>query len=843
MRRIKRFIFAAALLSMLGSVICELSGNASWVKTASAAEICEDHSANNEKTVDEQVLVPEEKYWEYEEDENGEIRILSFNDYEDYMDPDYGGNNEKRQPYQLVIPQTIAGKKVTYVGSDMMSDDFLWTTRKITSIKVPEGVAYIGNLTDEWDNVRSVELPSTLKEVGSYAFYMCSNLQTIEIPEGVTCIGDWAFYECHNLQSIQLPDSLTKIGMFAFYECSSLKKIRIPAKVTDISEDAFQGCRAMEAFEVDPGNSSYVSENGILIHKWMEEVPVDDDEVDEDGDPVVQKVEKKYIVQYPAAKKGECYVEKNMGCSVFSFMNANGLTAINVDPEHPEYTSVDGVVYTKDMKRLIACPSGKSGEYMIPEGVYDVDEYAFSCSSLSAIHFPDSLFTKYITEAGDEENAYIDWRSFGGIKDLKTISVGENATEGGIEWLLNLLPHVENIIVPEQNKNICSVDNVVYDKQVKTLLGIGGTAQQLVLPDTVETSGKSVQDNKITELVLGKNYRVEVKTYYETEYEDENGNLVQEGPYTELTLPHLTSLQSYSVSEANTTLAAHDGLLYSKDMKTLHHCPSKKKGVVVVREGTVTIGKHCFDDYYPSDEEDAVILIPASVTDIQCDMDGDKTIKGYRGSAAEKYANEKGLTFIALEDGDITTTPPPAAPTNKPTAPPSVNPSPAPGGSTTSPIPGGTSTPKPTTDTPALKEDSTLTITAEGNLTGILQNKNTVQEIRQQFADSDLVIKDASGKQLTDSDLLGTGATVSVMDGAAVKTSCQVVLVGDINGDGKVNGKDVSMLARSLVGKATLTDVQKKAGEVFEDGKVNGKDVSKLAQSLVGKATIPSQGK
>ena len=145
--------------------------------------------------------------------------------------------------------------------------------------------------------------------------------------------------------------------------------------------------------------------------------------------------------------------------------------------------------------------------------------------------------------------------------------------------------------------------------------------------------------------------------------------------------------------------------------------------------------------------------------------------------------------------------------------------------------------------TPALKEDSTLTITAEGNLTGILQNKNTVQEIRQQFDEADLVIKDANGKQLTDSDLLGTGATVSVMDGATVKASCQVVLVGDINGDGKVNGKDVSKLAQSLVGKATLTDAQKKAGEVFEDGKINGKDVSKLAQSLVGKATISSQGK
>lgn len=139
--------------------------------------------------------------------------------------------------------------------------------------------------------------------------------------------------------------------------------------------------------------------------------------------------------------------------------------------------------------------------------------------------------------------------------------------------------------------------------------------------------------------------------------------------------------------------------------------------------------------------------------------------------------------------------------------------------------------------------DSPLKITEEGNLTGLIQNKNSVQEIREQFAEENVVIKDATGKVLAETDILGTGATVSIMDGDTVKASCQVVLVGDVNGDGKVNGKDVSMLARSLVGKATLTDVQKEAAEVLVDGAINGKDVSKLARSLVGKATISSQAK
>jgi hypothetical protein len=32
---------------------------------------------------------------------------------------------------------------------------------------------------------------------------------------------------------------------------------------------------------------------------------------------------------------------------------------INVDSENPKLTSLDGVLFTKDMKRLIFCPTSK----------------------------------------------------------------------------------------------------------------------------------------------------------------------------------------------------------------------------------------------------------------------------------------------------------------------------------------------------------------------------------------------------------------------------------------------------------------------------------------------------
>lgn len=187
----------------------------------------------------------------------------------------------------------------------------------------------------------------------------------------------------------------------------------------------------------------------------------------------------------------------------------------------------------------------------------------------------------------------------------------------------------------------------------------------------------------------------------------------------------------------------------------------------------------------------------------------------------------------------------------EPSESPAVSPTPTPS-SKPSPTPGKQPTPTPEkqpTPTPgnfqdlSLKEDSALNITLDGKLTGLIQNENTVLEILEQFEAEELVVADADGNVLTGTALLGTGATISILEGNTVKASCKVILAGDTNGDGKVNGKDISRLARSFVGKENLTEEQQTAADVWEDGALNGKDVSKMARSLVGKDTISSQKK
>lgn len=794
----KRIICVSTLLALTLSLVGRKPFD--QMRVVSAAE------SGTTATI-EKVLIPEEKYWEYEEKEDGTVSITRFNDSDVYTWEDYEQDEAKGITYKLVVPGTIGGKKVTRVG--YFGGAFYGSSRTITAIQIPEGVTSIERIGD--DSLISAELPSTLKTIESYTFM-----------------------ECDKLTSIQLPDGLEEIGDEAFYGCRSLRNIVIPSSVSYIDETAFSDCRSVIAYEVKANNKgNYFSENGILYKKWMEEVPVYGDQIDEYGEPVAdyyKEVEMKTVMSYPGGKEGEYHLDANTGFSWTAFLNCKGLTAIHVNSENPDYTSVDGVVYTKDMKTLDVCPAGKEGEYTVPEGVQSLQTNSFSNSSLHTIHLPDSLEETYEADWG-EDKGFIGSYVFYQCDSLQTITLGKNATDETL-YSLERAPNLKSIRISEENATLCALDNVVYDKEVKKLRFIpAGVAGKLVLPDTVESSAYSICGSGITELVLGKKYNVTEEIYV-----DDDGD--QEEYLTGLpSLSDLEALQAYEVLPANPNLASYDGVLYSKDLKMLYSCPPQKKSVTIP-EGTTAIWGEAFECCHYIKE----LTIPASVTDIRLSVKefSDMTIKGYTGSAAEDYvkrANEKGrnIKFIALGDADIPATPTPANPSEKPSTPPTTGPSPTPG------ISGAT--PGPTTDFPALKEDSSLTITEGGNLTGIIQNKNTVQEIRKQFAEADLIMKDASGKQLTDSEFLGTGATVNVMDGDTVKASCQVVLVGDVNGDGKVNGKDVSKLAQSLVGKATLTDVQKDAAEVLEDGAVNGKDVSKLARSLVGKATISSQEK
>lgn len=68
------------------------------------------------------------------------------------------------------------------------------------------------------------------------------------------------------------------------------------------------------------------------------------------------------------------------------------LKEIDVE-EGGAYKTVDGVLYTADEKTLVAYPCGRTGSFTVPEGVEEIEKFAFSNSSLSEIILPDTLKT------------------------------------------------------------------------------------------------------------------------------------------------------------------------------------------------------------------------------------------------------------------------------------------------------------------------------------------------------------------------------------------------------------------------------------------------------------------
>lgn len=73
-------------------------------------------------------------------------------------------------------------------------------------------------------SLETVVLASSVKSIGSHAFFRCSNLKKMLIPISVTSIGNSAFAMCSNLSRLDIPNSVSYIGEGAFFSCGLKNK-------------------------------------------------------------------------------------------------------------------------------------------------------------------------------------------------------------------------------------------------------------------------------------------------------------------------------------------------------------------------------------------------------------------------------------------------------------------------------------------------------------------------------------------------------------------------------------------------------------------------------------------
>ena len=287
--------------------------------------------------------------------------------------------------------------------------------RKQKEYVVPDGVETIGKEAFLANfELRTVVFPAGLATIDDGAFRVCGSLRSLVLPDGTTTIGDEAFSSCSSLTEVVLPDSLETIGKGAFQYCSCLESIRIPKGVTSIetgindpvwdnwkSCNSFAGCENLVSIDVAKDNLVYRSIDGVLFSKDGKKlfkcpeakridvyVVPDGVETIEPGAFASCRWIKSIDVSEGATSIGNYAfgsVEtvnlpeslNNLGEK--AFQPCYSLTSINVPEDNPSFRSIDGVLFSKDGRRLIRYPAGKKEErYEVPDGVATIDDLAFS---------------------------------------------------------------------------------------------------------------------------------------------------------------------------------------------------------------------------------------------------------------------------------------------------------------------------------------------------------------------------------------------------------------------------------------------------------------------------------
>ena len=136
----------------------------------------------------------------------------------------------------------------------------------------------------------------------------------------------------------------------------------------NITREVWDSFSNLEAIYVDRNNAYYCSIDGVLFSK-----------------------DRQMLLYYPENKKQKSFmIPPETQDILYKFLD---LEEIDVDKNNPYFCSVDGVLYSKDMKTLIQYPARKMQRtYTVLEGTTHIAAYAFSYQPfLVEIYFPKSI--------------------------------------------------------------------------------------------------------------------------------------------------------------------------------------------------------------------------------------------------------------------------------------------------------------------------------------------------------------------------------------------------------------------------------------------------------------------
>ncbi len=253
----------------------------------------------------------------------------------------------------LVIPEKLGGLPVTEVDLDL-------DARAITGLTFPNSMKTIKEWSFSWfTSLKKVVLNDGITVIEEGAFARSTQIETLSLGKNLKTIGDDAFVNCSKITEIDLPEGLVSIGSDAFSNCG-MTEVKIPDSVTFLGDRAFSSCENLKR---------------VIIGKGLTDID----------------------------------------SSVFAYCNS--LESITVSADNQSYTSVDGVLYSKDMTILCKYPSAKTDKsFKVPATVKTIADKAFENAT-----FLESIDFSNVLDLGES--------TFYGCMGLKTITLPDGIKE------------------------------------------------------------------------------------------------------------------------------------------------------------------------------------------------------------------------------------------------------------------------------------------------------------------------------------------------------------------------------------------------------------------------------
>lgn len=212
----------------------------------------------------------------------------------------------------------------------------------------------------------------------------------LEIPaelEGkkVSAIGMNAFTGNNVITDLVIPEGVTTLYWYSFNTCRNLETVTLPDSLEFIDGWAFERCSKLKTINV-PANVTRI----------------------------------------------------NGG----AFAQNSSMTSITCDPANKNYVSVDGVLFTKDMKELVAYPGGIQGGYTVPATVNHIGDAAFYgalgldsvtiLGNLDFIGFEAFAECSKLTDVAIRDGVnYVGYWAFRGCDGIKSLTVPQSVTNIG----------------------------------------------------------------------------------------------------------------------------------------------------------------------------------------------------------------------------------------------------------------------------------------------------------------------------------------------------------------------------------------------------------------------------